>query len=202
MSEEADSDRIPQCPVCRKTFEARDLRQTRRNRSGKLRFGQNEHPTRADFQPSTKIKALVSQLEEIQVQDPHYKALVFSQFTSMLSLVEPVLAEHGITYLRFDGTMNQAQRASVLDTFTRDRKTHVLLISLKAGGTGLNLTAANHVILLDQWWNEAIENQAIDRVHRLGQTRPVFVTRYVIKNTIEKRVLKIREFSPHSRLEL
>lgn len=89
--------------------------------------------------------------------------------------------------------MSQAQRASTVEEFGQpSREPVVLLISLKAGGVGLNLTMANHVFMMDTWWNEAIEQQAIDRVHRLGQNKPVWVTRYVIKGTVEKRIMKIQ----------
>ncbi|KIR33858.1 DNA repair protein RAD5 [Cryptococcus deuterogattii MMRL2647] len=94
---------------------------------------------------------------------------------------------------RFDGTMSQAQRASTIEEFGRKmNEPLILLISLKAGGVGLNLTMANYVFLMDTWWNEAIEQQAIDRVHRLGQNKPVYVTRYIIKGTVEKRIMKIQ----------
>lgn len=98
-----------------------------------------------------------------------------------------------INHSRFDGTMSQAQRANTIEEFgQKTDEPLILLISLKAGGVGLNLTMANYVFLMDTWWNEAIEQQAIDRVHRLGQNKPVYVTRYIIKGTVEKRIMKIQ----------
>ncbi|WVQ80640.1 hypothetical protein IAT38_002745 [Cryptococcus sp. DSM 104549] len=142
---------------------------------------------------STKLKALVRKLGQMREEDPEVKALVFSQFTSFLDLIEATLTKEGIRWLRFDGSMSQAQRASTIEAF--GKKTDeplLLLISLKAGGVGLNLTMANHVFMMDTWWNEAIEQQAVDRCHRLGQNKPVYVTRYIIKGTVEKRILKIQ----------
>ncbi|WWD17390.1 hypothetical protein CI109_101831 [Kwoniella shandongensis] len=148
---------------------------------------------KVDLVSSTKLRALVRRLEQMRVEDPEVKALVFSQFTSFLDLIETTLTKAGIRYLRFDGSMSQAQRAATIEEFGKKTKEPViLLISLKAGGVGLNLTMANHVFMMDTWWNEAIEQQAIDRVHRLGQNKPVFVTRYIIKGTVEKRIMKIQ----------
>ncbi|WVR07134.1 hypothetical protein IAU60_004175 [Kwoniella sp. DSM 27419] len=150
---------------------------------------------KVDLVQSTKLRALVRKLDMIRQEDPEVKVLVFSQFTSFLDLIETTLTKEGIRWLRFDGSMSQAQRAATIDEFGKKSKVKepvVLLISLKAGGVGLNLTMANHVFMMDTWWNEAIEQQAIDRVHRLGQNKPVFVTRYIIKGTVEKRIMKIQ----------
>ena len=90
---------------------------------------------------------------------------------------------------RLDGKLNHKKRAEVLEVFKKDASKQVFLISLKAGGVGLNLTVANHIFLLDPWWNPAVEDQAIDRVHRIGQKKPVFVYRFICKETIEERIL-------------
>src|SRR5205807_9101825 len=119
------------------------------------------------------------------------RALVFSQWTSLLDLIEPHLDAAGIGFTRLDGTT--VDRAGVVGTFQAEDGPPVMLLSLKAGGTGLNLTAADHVFLIDPWWNPAVENQAADRAHRIGQERPVFVYRLVSTGTVEERILKLHD---------
>ncbi|TFH28889.1 MAG: DEAD/DEAH box helicase, partial [Myxococcales bacterium] len=138
---------------------------------------------------SSKVEALIEALDDA-VADGH-KALVFSQWTSLLDLVEPHLEAHQIDYLRLDGSTRD--RGAVVGAFQDEAGPPVLLISLKAGGTGLNLTAADHVFLLDPWWNPAVEEQAADRAHRIGQDRPVMVYRLVAKDTVEERVLDLQQ---------
>jgi SNF2 family DNA or RNA helicase len=118
------------------------------------------------------------------------KALVFSQWTSLLDLIEPHLRSAGITFTRLDGSTRD--RGGVVASFQDPDGPTVLLISLKAGGTGLNLTAADHVFLCDPWWNPATEDQAADRAHRIGQDRPVLVYRLVSKDTVEERILALQ----------
>ena len=138
---------------------------------------------------SSKIEAFLGALEEAAA-DGH-KALVFSQWTSLLDLVEPHLENAGVRFTRLDGSTKD--RGAVVDTFQDPSGPPVLLASLKAGGTGLNLTAADHVFLLDPWWNPAAEDQAADRAHRIGQDRPVIVYRMVAKDTVEERILALQE---------
>lgn len=138
---------------------------------------------------SSKIEALVEALSDAAA-DGH-KALVFSQWTSLLDLVEPHLKNAGITWNRLDGSTTD--RGSVVNEFQSDGGPSVMLLSLKAGGVGLNLTAADHVFLLDPWWNPAVEDQAADRTHRIGQDKPVFVYRVVAKDTVEERILALQE---------
>ncbi|CAF9925794.1 MAG: hypothetical protein GOMPHAMPRED_003970 [Gomphillus americanus] len=165
---------------------------------------------------SAKIAALITHLKTLRHTHPGLKSVVFSQFTSFLDLIEPALSREGITYLRFDGSMSQKTRASVLSAFTADpllpeydnnpttRKAStigqrsassptVLLLSLRAGGVGLNLTAAKRVFMMDPWWSFAVEAQAIDRVHRMGQDSEVKVVRFIAKSSIEGRMLKVQE---------
>jgi SNF2 family DNA or RNA helicase len=137
---------------------------------------------------SAKVERLLEALEEATA-DGH-KALVFSQWTSLLDLVEPHLAAAGIGFTRLDGSTRD--RAGVVASFQSERGPPVMLVSLKAGGTGLNLTAADHVFLLDPWWNPAVEDQAADRAHRIGQDRPVMVYRMVGKDTVEERILALQ----------
>lgn len=138
---------------------------------------------------SSKINLLVDTLDEA-VSEGH-KALVFSQWTSMLDRVEPVLEAAGIPFVRLDGSTRN--RGDVVARFQDEAGPPVFLISLKAGGTGLNLTAADHVFLLDPWWNPAVEEQAADRAHRIGQDKPVFVYRLVAEDTVEERILELQD---------
>lgn len=157
---------------------------------------------------SAKIATLMTHLKKIRRQDRSAKSVVFSQFTSFLDLLEPALTEAHISFLRFDGSMAQKQRAAVLESFadmpvdptaptTKSKASSkagtVLLLSLRAGGVGLNLTAASRVFVMDPWWSWAVEAQAIDRVHRMGQTREVEVTRFVCEDSIEEKMLRIQE---------
>ena len=141
-----------------------------------------------ETETSSKVEALCEALEDV-VADGH-KALVFSQWTSLLDRVEPQLAARSIAFTRLDGSTRD--RGAVVDAFQDPAGPPVFLLSLKAGGTGLNLTAADHVFLLDPWWNPAVEEQAADRAHRIGQDRPVMVYRMVAKDTVEERVLDLQ----------
>ncbi len=137
---------------------------------------------------SSKVELLLETLEEA-VSEGH-KALVFSQWTSLLDRVEPHLQKAGIAFDRLDGST--IDRQGVVERFQADDGPPVLLLSLKAGGTGLNLTAADHVFLLDPWWNPAAEDQAADRAHRIGQDRPVVIHRLVAAETVEERILELQ----------
>ncbi|MED6218236.1 hypothetical protein PIB30_025010 [Stylosanthes scabra] len=121
------------------------------------------------------------------------KTIVFSQWTRMLNLVQASLKQSGIQYGRLDGSMSLAARDRSVKDFNTEPEVTVMLMSLKAGNLGLNMVAASHVILLDPWWNPKTEDQAIDRVHRIGQTRPVTVTRLTIRDTVERRILSLQE---------
>jgi SNF2 family DNA or RNA helicase len=148
-------------------------------------------PGQADMSPrlSSKIALLLETLDEAIAEG--HKALVFSQWTSLLDLVEPHLKASNIDFVRLDGSTRD--RASVVDRFQDPAGPPVMLISLRAGGTGLNLTAADHVFLLDPWWNPAVEDQAADRAHRIGQDRPVLVHRLVARDTVEERILALQD---------
>jgi SNF2 family DNA or RNA helicase len=137
---------------------------------------------------SSKLALLLEELETA-VADGH-KALVFSQWTSLLDRVEPLLRGAGIAWERLDGSTRD--RGGVVARFQDDAGPPVLLVSLRAGGAGLTLTAADHVFLLDPWWNPAVEEQAGDRAHRIGQTRPVEIHRLVSADTVEERVLDLQ----------
>jgi SNF2 family DNA or RNA helicase len=138
---------------------------------------------------SAKLDFLIPQLAEV-VEEGH-KVLVFSQFTSLLALVRERLDGQGIPYEYLDGRTRNRQEK--VERFQNDPGCKLFLISLKAGGLGLNLTAAEYVYLLDPWWNPAVEAQAIDRTHRIGQTRPVFAYRLIAKDTVEEKVLELQK---------
>ena len=136
---------------------------------------------------SSKVSLLVERIQQA-VEDGH-KALVFSQWTSFLDLVEPELRAADTPFERLDGATRA--RSDVVERFQSTDGAPVMLVSLKAGGTGLNLTAADHIFLLDPWWNPAVEDQAADRAHRIGQTRPVVVHRLIATETVEERILEL-----------
>jgi SNF2 family DNA or RNA helicase len=150
------------------------------------------HPGLADPRKtnaaSAKLDALLPTLEEVTAEG--HKALVFSQFTSFLALLRRRLDAAGTTYEYLDGKTRD--RAARVDRFQTDPACSLFLISLKAGGHGLNLTAAEHVFILDPWWNPAVEAQAMDRAHRIGQTRQVMATRIVARDTIEEKILELQ----------
>ena len=120
-----------------------------------------------------------------------HKILLFSQFTTMLDKLSNLLDEKKIPYYKLEGKTSKKKRAEMVEAFQNDN-VPVFLISLKAGGTGLNLTAADIVIHYDPWWNTAVENQASDRAHRIGQTNVVTVYKLIMKDTIEERILELQ----------
>jgi superfamily II DNA or RNA helicase len=142
---------------------------------------------------SAKLEALLPELASLV--ESGQKALVFSQFRSLLDLTRPALEAVGIGCAQLDGTTRD--REAVVARFQDDPSCGVLLVSLKAGGVGLNLTAAEYVFLLDPWWNPAAEAQAIDRAHRIGQTRAVFAYRLIARDTVEERIAELQQ---HKRL--
>jgi hypothetical protein len=139
---------------------------------------------------SAKLEELIREIEE---NTGHHKALVFSQFTSMLQLIRAALEERGIPYLYLDGSMAAEERKRAVVQFQEEEDTRIFLISLKAGGVGLTLTAADYVYLVDPWWNPAVEQQAIDRSHRIGQEKKVFAYRMICRDTVEEKILQLQE---------
>jgi len=142
-------------------------------------------------QHSPKMKFLVNQLEEL-LQEGH-SALVFSQFTSALDLLEEDLGPTRIPYFRLDGSTPTQQRKKIVLRFQESETPSIFLLSLKAGGQGLNLTKATYVFHLDPWWNPAVENQASDRAHRIGQKRTVSITRILMRHTIEEKMMFLKK---------
>ena len=139
--------------------------------------------------PSAKLDALLERLEELR--DEGHQVLVFSQFVGMLELIQARLVTAGIDYLMLTGSTEN--RAELVDEFQSDKTKTVFLLSLKAAGFGLNLTAASYAILYDPWWNPAAEAQAIDRTHRIGQTRPVIAYRLLAEGTVEEKIRALQK---------
>jgi DNA repair protein RAD16 len=144
----------------------------------------------SSFQTSSKIEALISELGKIPAT---CKVLVFSQFTRMLDLIDFRLKQSGFGCAKLTGSQSMAQRTNIIVSFNTDPTVRALLISLKAGGEGLNLQVADHVFLVDVWWNPACELQAIQRAHRIGQTKPVKAIRFVTENSVEEKVVALQE---------
>ena len=132
-------------------------------------------------------------MREIMENVGNHKALVFSQFLGMLALIRKELEAQNIPYAYFDGSTSSTERERMVQEFQKNEECRVFLISLKAGGVGLNLTAADYVYIVDPWWNPAVEQQAIDRTHRIGQTKNIFAYRLICKDTIEEKMLLLQE---------
>jgi non-specific serine/threonine protein kinase len=139
---------------------------------------------------SIKLDELAREITE-NIGD--HKALVFSQFLGMLALIKAKMDELGVKYEYFDGSTSAPDREKAIQSFQNNEEVRVFLISLKAGGVGLNLTAADYVYIVDPWWNPAVEQQAIDRTHRIGQTKNIFAYRMICKDTIEDKILQLQE---------
>lgn len=198
IQHQAEQNEVPKCFQCREILHTRDIFEVVRydddptgapshqtSRISLQRVGTNDS--------SAKIVSLVSHLRQLRRDHPTMKSVVFSQFTSFLSLIEPALNRANMKFLRLDGTMAQKTRAAVLAEFRESSQFTVLLISLRAGGVGLNLTSARRVYMMDPWWSFAIEAQAIDRVHRMGQEGEVKVYRFIVKESVEERMLKVQD---------
>lgn len=143
---------------------------------------------------SSKVDALLSILHASHTKDPTTKTVIFSQWTSFLDIIGTALTARSLPFTRIDGSMRSPARDAAMASFSTPSPTspHILLASLAVCSVGLNLVAANQVILADSWWAPAIEDQAVDRVHRLGQEREVTVWRLVMEGSIEERVLGVQ----------
>ncbi|KAH6770020.1 Helicase protein with RING/U-box domain-containing protein [Perilla frutescens var. hirtella] len=173
------------CPICRKVISKSDLITC--PSGGKFRIDVEKN-----WKESSKISKLLDCLEKIRSSGSGEKSIVFSQWTSFLDLLEIPLRRRNLGFLRFDGKLAQKQRGKVLHEFAETTEKTILLMSLKAGGVGLNLTAASNVFLMDPWWNPAVEEQAIMRIHRIGQKLTVRVRRFIVKNTVEERMQQVQ----------
>jgi DNA repair protein RAD5 len=173
----------------RKRIKSRDDTSTRVKPGGRVRGGSGGGGA---WKASTKLDAVAAHIKAMIAKAPTDKCIIFSQWTSMLDLVERILEDHKVVAVRLDGSLSQPQRVVALDKFKSDATVNVLVMSLRAGGVGLNLSAASHVILIDPWWNPAVEEQAIDRVHRIGQKKAVTVSRFIMRGSVEERILELQ----------
>lgn len=174
------------CPMCRAPLSEDKLLEAAPEHSATQDEEELESETK-----SSKTEAVLTLVKDALKKEGS-KAIIFSQWTSFLTIIQHQLDEAGYTYTRIDGSMNTAQRDAAIHALDYDPNTRILLASLGVCSVGLNLVSANTVILADSWWAPAIEDQAVDRVHRLGQTRETHVYRLVMENTIEERVLDIQ----------
>lgn len=182
------------CPMCRG-----EISKSRLFRTTTLAGGTYEVTVYDPYRQSTKISALVSHLQQIRKEGNGDHVIVFSQFTSFLDIIETELARYGTNFqiYRFDGRLRMEQRQQVLTGYENDPVSEstisVMLLSLKAGGVGLNLTVASKAFMMDPHWNTAVESQAIDRLHRVGQKNDVKVVRFIMDGSIEERMLEIQK---------
>ncbi|KAM1181591.1 hypothetical protein EV1_000163 [Malus domestica] len=179
----------PCCPLCRRALSHSDLFSAPQTTSD------SDNTVSSKTTMSSKVNALLKLLVASREQNPLTKSVVFSQFRKMLIYLEEPLKSAGFKTLRLDGSMNAKKRAQVIKEFgvTGQDVPTILLASLKASGTGINLTAANRVYLLEPWWNPAVEEQAMDRVHRIGQKEDVKIVRLIARNSIEERILELQD---------
>ncbi|XP_058897301.1 transcription termination factor 2 isoform X1 [Kogia breviceps] len=146
-----------------------------------------------DERESTKISSLLAELEAIRRNAGSQKSVIVSQWTSMLKVVTLHLKRHGLTYSTIDGSVSPRQRMDLVEAFNNSRGPQVMLISLLAGGVGLNLTGGNHLFLLDMHWNPSLEDQACDRIYRVGQQKDVVIHKFVCEGTVEEKILQLQE---------
>jgi SNF2 family DNA or RNA helicase len=147
---------------------------------------------------SAKLETLLQEIENVELEKR--KAIIYSQFTGMLSLIGKKFQERGWKYAYLDG--HTRNREKEVREFQENSDLRFFLISLKAGGTGLNLTAADYVYLYDPWWNDAVENQAIDRAHRIGRKEPVVAKKLIVSESIEEKMMKIKSLKKITSQEL
>jgi len=193
-----DTMKPPSCPLCRNKIG---------NKNHLLEAGQDEdgeekgESTLSDMEDiqvdisSSKVNAVLKEMLRIQRDCPDDKIVVVSQFTSFLSILQPLIKQNNFSLVRLDGTMSHFDRSETVSVFqsTKKNSPNVMLLSLKAGGVGLNLTAANHLLLLDPAWNPASEWQCFDRTHRLGQKKEVTIYKYITKDSIEEKMVEIQD---------
>ena len=185
-----------QCPSCDDPLSISLFSGSQKNIKAPKRNNKASFLSRLDlnkFESSTKIEALREEIYEMIQTDPGAKGIVFSQFTSMLDIIWYRLEQTGIKCVKLSGAMSLKQREKVINSFSNDPSIKIFLMSLKAGGVALNLTAASHCFIMDVWWNDAMQSQAMDRIHRLGQFKPMKCVKFIIEGTIEERILKLQQ---------
>eukprot|EP00536_Pseudo-nitzschia_multiseries_P013974 jgi/Psemu1/327386/estExt_fgenesh1_pg.C_6390001 len=185
----------PKCPLCRKVFSKADMikknvacEATQVQKDGvSIDNIDNDHIGR-----SPKISALLATIQN--AMNPDEKGVIFSQFTSFLDLIGDALHEEGHAFVRIDGSMNTMKRMAAVRAFSSDEINgpRFILCSLHAAGTGINLTRGSKAFMMDCWWNSSVENQAMDRIHRIGQIRPVTIYRFVMKDSLEERIVALQ----------
>lgn len=190
-----DGESAPECPYCHATLtidlEGEALDPPR----GGQEQGRQGILSRLDmnkWRSSTKIEALLEELNLLKSEDKTIKSLVFSQFVNFLDLIAFRLTRAGFQICRLEGNMSPEARNKTINHFMDNPGVTVFLVSLKAGGVALNLTEASRVFLMDPWWNPSVEVQAMDRIHRLGQHRPIIVKRMIVENSIESRIIELQ----------
>ncbi|XP_009296828.1 helicase-like transcription factor isoform X2 [Danio rerio] len=177
------------CPLCRAQIKTKEL----------VEYPGEQAETRSDtgenWRSSSKALALMSNLLKLRNEDPTVKSMVVSQFTGFLDVLEVALREYGFSFTRLDGSLIQRARAKAIEDFqdSTPGSPTIMLLSLKAGGVGLNLTAASQVFVMDPAWNPAAEDQCVDRCHRLGQSRDVVITKFIVKDSVEENMVKIQK---------
>lgn len=196
------------CPSCEayRPIGLIELRKSTRQRLGHLRQNPQRLTKNAKWTPETysgphtKVRALIEEIKrsaeesaELPRGEPPIRSVVFSQWTQILDLISFAFAREGIAHLRLDGTLSLSKRGAVLKEFRSDPSIRVLLVSIQAGGQGLTLTAANRAYIMDPGFNPGVEDQAADRLHRYGQTRPVRITYFVMNNSVEEMVRKVAQ---------
>ncbi|XP_006895634.1 PREDICTED: helicase-like transcription factor [Elephantulus edwardii] len=178
------------CPLCRNNIDGNSLLECPPE---ELASSVEKKPN-MEWMSSSKINALMNALTDLRTKNPNIKSLVVSQFTTFLSLIETPLKASGFVFTRLDGSMPQKKRVESIQCFqnTEAGSPTIMLLSLKAGGVGLNLSAASRVFLMDPAWNPAAEDQCFDRCHRLGQKQEVIITKFIVKDSVEENMLKIQ----------
>ncbi|XP_078524110.1 helicase-like transcription factor isoform X2 [Lissotriton helveticus] len=178
------------CPLCRNNLSLENLVECPAEELDQ----DTGEKTERKWISSTKVDALMHELINIRKKNPETKSIIVSQFTSFLSLIETPLRESGFLFTRLDGSMTQKKRVEAIRSFQskESNSPSIMLLSMKAGGVGLNLTAASRVFLMDPAWNPAAEEQCFDRCHRLGQTEEVIITKFIVKNSVEENMIKIQ----------
>ncbi|KAL8136747.1 hypothetical protein V2J09_002748 [Rumex salicifolius] len=179
------------CPVCRHLLSDFSLKMVSKQ---ELITAPTDSRFQIDIEKnwveSTKISTLLRELEDLRSSGS--KSIVFSQWTAFLDLLQIAFVRSNIPFLRLDGTLNLQQRERVIKQFSEESDVLVLLMSLKAGGVGINLTAASNAFVMDPWWNPAVEDQAVMRIHRIGQTKTVRIKRFIVKGSVEERMVAVQ----------
>uniref|UniRef100_A0A673MR74 Helicase-like transcription factor n=1 Tax=Sinocyclocheilus rhinocerous TaxID=307959 RepID=A0A673MR74_9TELE len=183
------SEKQARCPLCRAQIKTKELVEYP---GEEMQAGA---ATGENWRSSSKVDALMSNLLKLRNEDPTVKSLVVSQFTRFMDLIEVPLREYGFSFTRLDGSMAQKTRAKAIQDFqdSSPGSPTIMLLSLKAGGVGINLTAASHVFMMDPAWNPAAEDQCVDRCHRLGQSRDVVITKFIVTDSVEENMVKIQK---------